>query len=139
MKKLLTLAFVTAVSAAALAPATASAQTRVHVVVSDYAPSHYDAHDRYAYQRQYRPGYVYTQSAWSARDGRYVQPRRWIDRNRDGIDDRRGRRDLDRDGVRDRYDRDLDNDGIANRYDRDIDGDGVRNDRDRRPDNRYAY
>ena len=49
----------------------------------------------------------------------------------------RGRRDLDRDGIPDRYDRDLDNDGVRNRHDRDRDGDGVPNWHDRAPDNRY--
>ena len=143
MKSLLSIAVFTAVSAAALIPLAASAQTRVHVSIGGHAPAHayerYDAHDRYERQRQYRPHYAYAPSATYARDGRHVAPRSWVDRNRDGMDDRRGRRDLDRDGVPDRYDRDLDNDGIANRYDRDMDGDGVRNRRDRRPDNRYAY
>lgn len=36
-----------------------------------------------------------------------------------------------------RGDRDLDNDGVRNRHDRDRDGDGVRNWHDRAPDNRY--
>jgi len=49
----------------------------------------------------------------------------------------RGRRDLDRDGIPDRYDRDLDNDGVRNRHDRDRDGDGVPNWHDRAPNNRY--
>jgi hypothetical protein len=137
MKRLLSIAAFTAVCAAALLPLSAAAQTRVHVTIGDHAPvrayERYDVHERYARERQYRPNYAYAPSAWSARDGR------WIDRNRDGMDDRRGRRDLDRDGIRDRYDRDLDNDGISNRYDRDMDGDGVSNRRDRRPDNRYAY
>ena len=141
MKRLLAIAAFTAVSAAALLPLSAAAQTRVHLTIGDPAPmrvhDRYLAHDRYA--RQYRPAYAYAPSATYARDGRYVPPRHWVDRNRDGMDDRRGRRDLDRDGVPDRHDRDLDNDGIANRYDRDMDGDGVSNRRDRRPDNRYAY
>ena len=51
---------------------------------------------------------------------------------------RRGR-DLDRDGIPDRYDRDLDNDGRPNHRDWDRDGDGVPNRYDRRPDNRYRY
>lgn len=143
MKRLLSIAVFTAVSAAALLPLSAASQTRVHVTIGGHGPGstyeHYGAHDRSARERQYRPNYAYAPSATYARDGRYVEPRRWIDRNRDGMDDRRGRRDLDRDGVADRYDRDLDNDGIANRYDRDIDGDGVSNRRDRRPDNRFAY
>lgn len=41
------------------------------------------------------------------------------------------RRDVDRDGIRNRRDRDVDGDGIRNRRDRDKDGDGVRNRRDR--------
>lgn len=143
MKRLLSIAAFTAVSAAALLPVSAAAETRVHVTINDHAPvrayeRHY-VHDRYVRERHYHPSYGYAPSAWSSRDGRYVEQRRWVDRNRDGMDDRRGRRDLDRDGIRDRYDRDLDNDGIANRYDRDIDGDGVRNRHDRRPDNRFAY
>lgn len=143
MKRLLTIAALTAMSATALLPLSATAQTRVHVSIGDPdATRVHDRHDgyvRYARDRQYHPNYAYAPSGWSARDGRYVEKRRWIDRNRDGMDDRRGRRDLDRDGVSDRYDSDLDNDGIANRYDRDMDGDGVRNHRDRRPDNRYVF
>lgn len=132
MKRLLSIAFFTAVSTAALLPQSAAAQTRVHVTMTDHAPAR-------AYERQYHPHYGYAPSDRYTRDGRYAEPHRWTDRNRDGMDDRRGRRDLDRDGIWDRYDRDLDNDGIANRYDRDMDGDGVRNHRDRRPENRYVY
>ena len=137
MKRLLSLVILTAATAGALVPLSASAQTRIHVAIGEPSPMH--VHDRYVPQRYYVPAYAYAPSARYHRDGGYVAPRRWIDRNRDGMDDRRGRRDLDRDGVRDRYDRDLDNDGVANRFDRDIDGDGVPNRRDRRPDNRYAY
>jgi hypothetical protein len=143
MKHFLSIVALTAVSAAALFPLAASAQTRVQVTIDDHAPVRAYARDdgraRHVRQSLYQPTYAYAPSAWSARDRRYVEPRRWIDRNHDGMDDRRGRRDLDRDGIMDRYDRDLDNDGIANRYDRDMDGDGVSNRRDRRPDNRYAY
>ena len=143
MKRLLSIAVLSAVSAAAMLPLAATAQTRVHVSIGEPAPvySHvrHSGYDRYDRARHYHPGYVYAPSARYAHDGRYVPPRHWVDRNRDGMDDRRGRRDLDRDGVPDRYDRDLDNDGVANRYDRDMDGDGVRNRHDRRPDNRYAY
>lgn len=137
MKRILSLVILTAATAGALAPLSASAQTRIHVAIGE--PSPMRVHDRYVPQRYYVPAYAYAPPARYYRDGGYVAPRRWIDRNRDGMDDRRGRRDLDRDGVRDRYDRDLDNDGVANRFDRDIDGDGVPNRRDRRPDNRYAY
>lgn len=138
MKRLLSIAILSAVSAAAVLPLSAAAQTRVYVSVHDQMPQHAYGHDRYARVHQYQHGYAYAPSAHMNRDGRYVEPRRWIDRNRDGMDDRRGRRDLDRDGIADRYDRDLDNDGIANNFDRDKDGDGVPNRRDRRPDNRYA-
>lgn len=135
MKRLLSIAFFTAVSAAALLPQPAAAHNRVHVTMTDHEPVR-------AYERQYHPHDGYAPSARSTRDWRYDEPRHWVDRNHDGMNDRRGyrgRRDLDRDGIWDRYDRDLDNDGIANRYDRDMDGDGVRNRRDRRPDNRYVY
>ena len=143
MKRLLSIAVFTAVSAAALLPLSASAQTRVHVTIGSSVPVHtyhrYDGYDRSAYGYQHRPTYVYAPNAWSGRDGRYVQQRGWNDRNGDGYHGRRAGTDRDRDGIRDRYDRDLDNDGIANRYDRDMDGDGVPNRRDRRPDNRYRY
>lgn len=143
MKRLFSIAILAASGACALMPLSASAQTRVSVAIGEPSPmrvhDRYYVHDRYVRERQYRPAYVYVPDARYVRDGGYVAPRRWIDRNHDGMDDRRGRRDLDRDGVADRYDRDLDNDGIANRYDRDVDGDGVPNRHDRRPDNRYAY
>lgn len=113
-----------------------------------------------------RPGYVYappswhqrggrwymSQGAWSPRDryyannDRYYGPDRhrgpdrgWNDRDHRGGHYGRndGRRDYDRDGVPNRYDRDRDNDGVSNRYDRDRDGDGVGNRRDRNPDNPY--
>jgi hypothetical protein len=42
-------------------------------------------------------------------------------------------RDLDRDGIANRYDRDRDGDGVRNRYDRDRDGDGIANRYDRHP------
>lgn len=113
-----------------------------------------------------RPGYVYappawhrrgggwvmTQGHWSPRDryyagndryydrhARYYGPDRgWHDRDRRGPPPRHeGRRDYDRDGVPNRYDRDRDNDGIGNRHDRDRDGDGIRNRRDHNPDNPY--
>ena len=49
-----------------------------------------------------------------------------------GWDQRRGHRN---NGWRAGPNGDLDRDGIRNRYDRDIDGDGVRNNRDRAPAN----
>jgi hypothetical protein len=143
MKRLLSIAVLATLSAAAALPLSAAAQTRAYLSINDHAPvrvqERYYVHGGYAPARHYHTAYAYAPSARDTRYGGYVAPRRWIDRNHDGMDDRRGRRDLDRDGIRDRYDRDLDNDGIANRYDRDVDGDGVRNRHDRRPDNPYAY
>ena len=56
-----------------------------------------------------RPGYYYTQPQWVQSDGHWVRHEgRW---------DRRGRGDLDRDGIPNRYDHDRDGDGIPNRYD----------------------
>jgi hypothetical protein len=140
MKLLLSIVAFTA--AALVVPVSATAQTHVHVIVSDHSPMRangpYDLPARHVIERDHRARPVYASSAWDVRHDRYVPPRRWIDRNNDGMDDRRGRRDLDRDGTPDRYDADLDNDGIANRYDRDIDGDGIPNRRDRRPDNPHA-
>lgn len=59
-------------------------------------------------------------------------PQAWRDRST-------ARRDTDRDGIPDRFDRDRDGDGIANRVDGDRDGDGIPNsvDRDSRRDNRF--
>ncbi len=131
MKRLLSIAAFAALGAAALIPLSAAAQTRVDLTITN---QRHDVRERY-----YHPQHGYAQGGWSAREGRYVQQRRWVDRNHHGMHERRGRRDLDRDGIWDRYDRDLDNDGIANRYDRDMDGDGVRNRRDRRPENRYVH
>lgn len=141
MKNALAMTAFTIASAGFLSPVTSAAQAHVQVTITDEAPrdadGHYHARDSHA--TQYRAGHAYAPSARYTSDGSYVAPRRWIDRDHDGMDDRRGRRDLDRDGIRDRDDPDLDNDGIANRYDNDIDGDGVRNRRDRRPDNPLAY
>lgn len=136
MKRFLGIAAFAAVSAVASLPLSASAQTRVQLVVTNQPVrihDGYDGHFRHAPQYRDRVGYGYAPNAWDARNGRY------IDRNRDGMHDRRARRDMDRDGIPDRYDRDLDNDGVRNRYDRDMDGDGVPNYRDRRPDNRRWY
>jgi hypothetical protein len=47
----------------------------------------------------------------------------------------RTKKDWDRDGVRNKYDRDRDNDGVVNRADRDKDGDGRRNSKDDAPKN----
>ena len=140
MKRFLSIAALTAVSAAALLPSTAAAQTRVYLRVGAPAPVY--VQDRHYVQERYYVQDRYAPRVWEARPGYYVASRGWVDRNRDGMHDRharRGGRDYDRDGVPNRYDRDLDNDGVPNRYDRDVDGDGVRNRHDRRPDNPYRY
>lgn len=54
-----------------------------------------------------RPGYTYVQPTWVQQGPRWhYYPGNWA------------RRDMDRDGVRNRYDRDRDGDGVPNRYDR---------------------
>lgn len=54
-----------------------------------------------------RPGYVYAQPMWVERGNRWeLQRGAW------------GRRDIDRDGVRNSQDRDRDGDGVVNRRDR---------------------
>ncbi len=71
-----------------------------------------------------RRGYVYSNPAWTQRDGRwYMEQGRWSQHG--------GRGDSDRDGIPNRYDRDRDNDGIPNRYDRDNNNVPVRHERDR--------
>jgi hypothetical protein len=74
---------------------------------------------RYSSGRYYHNGRYYT--------NRYYKNGRYYYNN--------GRRDADRDGVRNSSDRDIDGDGRRNRSDRDKDGDGVRNRRDDRPKN----
>ncbi|MDB5891339.1 MAG: hypothetical protein JWP47_2170 [Polaromonas sp.] len=54
-----------------------------------------------------QPVYIYGSTVYR---GGYGQPR--------GYGGRRGQRDLDRDGVPNRYDRDRDGDGVPNRFDR---------------------
>lgn len=85
-----------------------------------------------------RPGMYWHPNRWEWRDGRwYLERGRW-DRQRWAYNRYPGpRRDRDRDGIPNRYDRDLDNDGVPNRYDRDRDGDGVPNRIDDRPNNPY--
>jgi hypothetical protein len=87
----------------------------------DGIPDRFERHGRgYDGYRHDGYGYRYDERRY---DGRY----------------RDARRDYDRDGIPNAYDRDLDNDGVSNRHDRDRDGDGVRNRRDARPDNPYRY
>jgi len=46
------------------------------------------------------------------------------------------RRDIDGDGIPNKYDKDRDGDGVRNKYDRDRDGDGIPNRYDPTPDGR---
>jgi hypothetical protein len=128
-------------AAALLASAPAQAGTSWYVQVApapvyqaapygyQAAPYGYQAapygYSQWGYQTYSQPAWVYSG---------YGDNRGWGHSQR-----RHGGRDLDRDGIPDRYDRDLDNDGRPNSRDRDRDGDGVPNRYDRRPDNRYRY
>jgi hypothetical protein len=117
----------TAVAAALGASAPASSAVDIHVQVAPPAPR-YEAvpaprrgwvwvpgywdwrGHRYAWvQGQWvreRPGYVYHGPRWTERGGRWHMDRgHW------------GRRDRDRDGVPNRFDRDRDGDGVPNRFD----------------------
>ena len=106
-------------------------------------PRHAPAH---GYRRKARARQTYRPAAtiWP-RPTRSSRVRRGVrDRDGDGIRNRWDR-DRDGDGVRNRRDRapnnprlgarDMDGDGIPNVRDRDRDGDGVRNARDRYPNN----
>jgi len=79
-----------------------------------------------------RTGYAYSDPRWVNYGNRWgYVPGGWVQARHGGWDNgghygRGGRRDLDRDGI-------------PNRYDRDIDGDGVPNRHDRRPLNPYRY
>lgn len=141
MKRLLN-TFACAAVTGTLLSSSAVAHAQVQIIIGPPVLERIEAPrqvgDGYVPMRTQRASHVHAPSARDSRDGTDVAPRRWVDRNHDGMDDRRGRRDLDRDGIQDQHDRDLDNDGIANRHDNDIDGDGVRNHRDRRPDNPHA-
>jgi hypothetical protein len=79
------------------------------------------AHDRYDYGYGYRRYDPFYYDRYSYRSG-YSK-----------------RRDGDRDGVKNRWDKDIDNDGRRNRYDKDRDGDGIRNKRDGYPSRRKFY
>lgn len=147
MKRILTLAAMLSVGAAALTPLASNAQTTGHMRVQ-YG---YDESPRYAVpERRYervphpRRGYGWQPGRWERHGHRHV----WIDGHwvrvpgyghRPGYGGHRMGygRDLDRDGIPDARDRDRDNDGVPNWHDRDRDGDGVRNRYDRRPDNPY--
>jgi hypothetical protein len=148
-----------ALSAAAFAPAIASAQVGVSVVIGNapppprfesvppprrgyvWAPGYWDWRDhRHVWIGGTwvveRPGYVYTEPRWVQREGRWWHEEARWERGPNG--------DRDHDGIPNKYDRhdnrsygrgDRDHDGVPNRYDRDRDGDGVPNRYDRRPDN----
>lgn len=133
IKPTLYIAALLAVSSAAFVPMQASAQVGVNLVIGTappplryermpqprrgyvWAPGYWNwnGHRHVWVSGQWlreRPGYVYMQPAWVQHDGRWMrQEARW---------DRRGRGDMDHDGIPNRYDRDRDGDGIPNRYDR---------------------
>lgn len=121
-----------AVSSAAFAPMPASAQVDVNLVIGTAPPPlryeslppprhgyvwapgfwNWNGHRHVwvgGHWLRERPGYYYTQPQWIQSNGHWVRHEgRW---------DRRGRGDMDRDGIPNRYDRDRDGDGIPNRYD----------------------
>lgn len=91
-----------------------------------------------------RPGYIYSHSNWTQRDGHwYMEQSHWAprdggrDRDHDGVPERYEHgRDHDGGHYRDRnHEHDRDGDGVPNRMDHDRDGDGVPNRLDRHPDN----
>lgn len=105
--------------------ALASAPAHALDVYVQVAPQpYYQPYHQPQYYNYQQPRYVYGASSYGYNNGHHYGQRR---------------RDLDRDGIPDRYDHDLDNDGRPNSRDRDRDGDGVPNRYDRRPDNRYRY
>lgn len=145
MKRILTLAAMFAIGAAALTPLASHAQGAYAQVQYgyDHDPRYAVPAERYARVPHPRRGYVWQPGHWERHGHRHV----WIDgqwlRARPGYGGHYGGqrmrhgRDLDRDGIPDGRDRDRDNDGVPNWHDRDRDGDGVRNEYDRRPDNPY--
>lgn len=117
------------IGALASAPAAAYTSVGVHIGVPVYtAPAPIYGAPAPVYR--YSPGYSYGQSRYDVQPRYYGQHRYYnqprIVRHADRWDHRRG-------GWR----RDLDHDGVPNRYDRDRDGDGVRNRFDRAPNNPY--
>eukprot|EP01034_Spumella_vulgaris_P035213 gene35213-43412_t len=116
-----------AVSSAAFAPMPASAQVDVNLVIGTAPPPlryeslppprhgyvwapgfwNWNGHRHVwvaGHWLRERPGYYYTQPQWIQSNGHWVRHEgRW---------DRRGRGDMDRDGIPNRYDRDRDGDGI---------------------------
>jgi hypothetical protein len=167
MKRILTLASLITLGAAAYAPLPSMAATDLRVVVNSappapryevapaprrgyiWAPGHWEWRGhRHEWIGGYwiaeRPGYAYSAPAWYRSDGGWaMQPARWTsygrDRDRDGVPDRYEWRghDRDRDGIPDRYEQRR---YEQRRHDQDRDGVPNRYDRDRDGDgvpNRY--
>lgn len=135
MKRFLSIAALFTLGAAALMPLPSMAQDHYERSYSAYGydDNYRSPAPRYERTPHARRGYVWQRGYWERHGRRHV----WVEGHWARDRSRMARRDLDRDGVPDAYDRDRDNDGIANHYDHDRDGDGVRNYRDRRPDNPY--
>jgi hypothetical protein len=104
------------IGALASAPAAAYTSVGVHIGVPVHvapAPIHVAPPVYPVYQYGNGAGYYYEQPRWVGRGDRWDHRR--------GGDYRHGgwpRRDLDHDGIPNRYDRDRDGDGVRNRFDR---------------------
>lgn len=131
-------------AAAALAGAGSFAQAEPAIVamgpppavVYETAPSHRDGYVWAPGHYEYRNGnYVWLSGQWMReRPGEVWQEARWVRRG-DGSWVMVGGR-----WVSDQYamrDRDIDDDGVRNRFDNDRDGDGVPNRYDSHPNNRW--
>jgi opacity protein-like surface antigen len=118
-------AAIAAVAAMMSAPAHADASIFVQIAP---AQRYHVAPSGYAQYGYTQPQYGYVQPQWGYQT---YQPNNWSYSTYNynggwGTSQRRGGRDLDRDGIPNRYDRDRDGDGVPNRY-------------DRAPNNRYRY
>lgn len=120
-------AAIAAVAALLSAPAQAGTSLYVQIAPAPVYQSAPYGYSQWGYQTYQQP---YQQPTWVYSGYENQYNRGWSNSYR-----RHGGRDLDRDGIPDRYDRDLDNDGRPNSRDRDRDGDGVPNRWDSRPDN----
>ena len=130
----------TRIALGALALVAAGAATTAHAGTDVFVSFGLQGAPAYPVYSQPQAIYVAPQPVYYDRQGSYR-------RNPNG--------DYDGDGIANRWDpnpyrydrtarhqgnrRDLDRDGIPNRYDRDRDGDGVRNQYDRAPNNAYRY
>ena len=103
---------------AAVAPAHAGGTASFHLNIGT-AP-----HYGYGYPNYAQPAYVYTQPSYGYG---YAQPHYGGGHRHGNRHHYRGHR------------RDMDRDGVPNRWDRDRDGDGVPNRFDHRPRNPYRY